>query len=103
MFFFKQKTGYEGRISDWSSDVCSSDRPRRSRGATIQRKGRSPAMTISSDDEIAIHELCARTYLAIDGNDAGGFANCFAPDGIFVAPYGEIGRASGRERVCQSV
>src|SRR3546814_1448885 len=24
-FFFKQKTSYEMRISDWSSDVCSSD------------------------------------------------------------------------------
>src|SRR3546814_7751884 len=37
-FFFKQKTAYELRISDWSSDVCSSDlrlragRPRRGRG-----------------------------------------------------------------------
>src|SRR3546814_3616241 len=31
MFFFKQKTAYEMRISDWSSDVCSSDlsRPHR--------------------------------------------------------------------------
>src|SRR3546814_13393955 len=26
-FFFKQKTSYEMRISDWSSDVCSSDLP----------------------------------------------------------------------------
>src|SRR3546814_2333884 len=25
MFFFKQKTAYEMRIRDWSSDVCSSD------------------------------------------------------------------------------
>src|SRR3546814_16478510 len=25
VFFFKQKTAYEVRISDWSSDVCSSD------------------------------------------------------------------------------
>src|SRR3546814_16541717 len=25
VFFFKQKTAYEWRISDWSSDVCSSD------------------------------------------------------------------------------
>src|SRR3546814_20314291 len=25
IFFFKQKTAYERRISDWSSDVCSSD------------------------------------------------------------------------------
>src|SRR3546814_2674654 len=26
-FFFKQKTAYEMRMSDWSSDVCSSDLP----------------------------------------------------------------------------
>src|SRR3546814_9357734 len=30
-FFFKQKTAYEMRISDWSSDVCSSDLPEKSR------------------------------------------------------------------------
>ena len=47
-------------------------------------------MTITGDDKLAIQELCARTYLAVDGNDAAGFANCFAPDGIFVAPYGEF-------------
>src|SRR3546814_16320232 len=28
-FFFKQKTAYDMRISDWSSDVCSSDLPAR--------------------------------------------------------------------------
>src|SRR3546814_4839037 len=27
LFFFKQKTAYDMRISDWSSDVCSSDLP----------------------------------------------------------------------------
>src|SRR3546814_9059070 len=31
VFFFKQKTAYEMRISDWSSDVCSSDLPARGR------------------------------------------------------------------------
>src|SRR3546814_9267381 len=31
-FFFKQKTAYEMRISDWSSDVCSSDLPFASEG-----------------------------------------------------------------------
>src|SRR3546814_1161216 len=31
-FFFKQKTAYEMRISDWSSDVCSSDLPFRTLG-----------------------------------------------------------------------
>src|SRR3546814_7285066 len=33
IFFFKQKTAYELRISDWSSDVCSSDLPPARRGA----------------------------------------------------------------------
>src|SRR3546814_11907670 len=32
-FFFKQKTAYEMRISDWSSDVCSSDLVRRADAA----------------------------------------------------------------------
>src|SRR3546814_17280937 len=42
-FFFKQKTAYEMRISDWSSDVCSSDllrwRRRRQRPAQRARRG----------------------------------------------------------------
>src|SRR3546814_10128652 len=33
VFFFKQKTAYEMRISDWSSDVCSSDLGRQARAA----------------------------------------------------------------------
>src|SRR3546814_7346076 len=37
-FFFKQKTAYEMRISDWSSDVCSSDLLVR---GGIMRAGRS--------------------------------------------------------------
>src|SRR3546814_14601426 len=36
-FFFKQKTAYEMRISDWSSDVCSSDLPSASRAAGFER------------------------------------------------------------------
>src|SRR3546814_4641113 len=35
LFFFKQKTAYEMRISDWSSDVCSSDLPTASRAEFI--------------------------------------------------------------------
>src|SRR3546814_10914304 len=36
-FFFKQKTAYEMRISDWSSDVCSSDLSERRRRAGLAR------------------------------------------------------------------
>src|SRR3546814_6795177 len=38
-FFFKQKTAYEMRISDWSSDVCSSDLP--------SADGRSPGQQLA--------------------------------------------------------
>src|SRR3546814_15960947 len=37
MFVFKQKTAYEMRISDWSSDVCSSDLARRARHQRVFR------------------------------------------------------------------
>src|SRR3546814_18447113 len=39
-FFFKQRTAYEMRISDWSSDVCSSDLERLP--ASRARGGRAP-------------------------------------------------------------
>src|SRR3546814_6670206 len=39
-FFFKQKTAYELRISDWSSDVCSSDLLQD--GRRRARRGRRP-------------------------------------------------------------
>src|SRR3546814_15211482 len=42
-FFFKQKTAYEMRISDWSSDVCSSDlRGRRSSTTASRSEGPCP-------------------------------------------------------------
>src|SRR3546814_19543353 len=48
-FFFKQKTAYEMRISDWSSDVCSSDLPRLHirRGAVHGRSASSIPSSLS--------------------------------------------------------
>src|SRR3546814_6194678 len=37
-FVFKQKTAYEMRISDWSSDVCSSDLQHRQAGLEVARR-----------------------------------------------------------------
>src|SRR3546814_7627821 len=56
-FFFKQKTAYEMRISDWSSDVCSSDLRRRDadegalrdRGAIFERRRDEPAAVAARD------------------------------------------------------
>src|SRR3546814_3248910 len=38
IFFFKQKTAYEMRISDWSSDVCSSDLEAQGVRIAVQRR-----------------------------------------------------------------
>src|SRR3546814_2048126 len=52
-FFFKQKTAYEMRISDWSSDVCSSDlKVRRARAEGCHRHGRAagePAVDVGHE------------------------------------------------------
>src|SRR3546814_17267856 len=53
IFFFKQKTAYEMRISDWSSDVCSSDldelRPALREDAEVHPGHRSTGIAIADD------------------------------------------------------
>src|SRR3546814_7782941 len=56
VFFFKQKTAYEMRISDWSSDVCSSD--------LSSTPGITPAMN-SLPTEVSV--AAAYTTITIDG------------------------------------
>src|SRR3546814_14801253 len=66
-FFFKQKTAYEMRISDWSSDVCSSDlgtirrlldrRLRSKRGVKDRGLGRrSYAKRLTADDLLRVYQ-----------------------------------------------
>src|SRR3546814_7942390 len=82
-FFFKQKTAYEMRISDWSSDVCSSDLfP----AAGIAIPKGLPRLD-GPDTRVAAVVALYNESRAL-----------FAPSGIE-----EIGRASCRERVCQYV
>src|SRR3546814_7349501 len=52
-FFFKQKTAYEMRISDWSSDVCSSELP-----LAVPRHATSKIASL--DDLEAVATLCFR-------------------------------------------
>src|SRR3546814_7574791 len=56
LFFCKQKTAYEMRISDWSSDVCSSDlgREQRSGGVIAQRRRSSGDLMQAGAIEAAI-------------------------------------------------
>src|SRR3546814_2931339 len=86
VFFFKQKTAYEMRISDRSSDVCSSDLRHRAvvgpGGAGAPGSRRVPAW--------------------LHGAEGGGehpLRRGRGPRG----DHHEIGRASCRERVCQYV
>src|SRR3546814_3536547 len=84
IFFFKQKTAYEMRISDWSSDVCSSDLPKSVPYFTTTAKSYFvPPLTKSDHAEILeLPGVCAVDVLG---------------------EQGQIGRASCRERVCQYV
>src|SRR3546814_1493844 len=76
-FFFKQKTAYEMRISDWSSDVCSSD------------------LAIADGRLSCI--FCRGTSRAVPIRVRSADPRPLAPRRL------EIGRASCRERVCQYV
>src|SRR3546814_5826227 len=55
-FFFKQKTAYEMRISDWSSDVCSSDLLAVGQDAVVQHGG---------DDALALDPLDLQLHQAV--------------------------------------
>src|SRR3546814_6885620 len=60
--FFKQKTAYEMRISDWSSDVCSSDLSRRTLAAVVH-----PANDLGQDrPDFVSRRFCATTGFAPD-------------------------------------
>src|SRR3546814_7620474 len=66
-FFFKQKSAYELRISDWSSDVCSSDlraTDSRSRDDTIRRVGICRCRFCTFSDDVANDvDIAAVLYL----------------------------------------
>src|SRR3546814_6268496 len=86
VFFFKQKTAYEMRISDWSSDVCSSD--------LAEAEGMNPVA-------VAVVRLLVLTGMR-RGEALGLRWPDIAADGASLR-LREIGRASCRERVCQYV
>src|SRR3546814_4892445 len=87
VFFFKQKTAYERRISDWSSDVCSSDLFLRATQQVMQH-GVWSGEILQCDR--AGRTLEAEGRWTLVRNDRG-------------EPESELGRASCRERVCQYV
>src|SRR3546814_4774554 len=87
-FFFKQKTAYEMRISDWSSDVCSSDLVVVARAL---RRQRHLALNL---DVAAVGAPCDGVVgIALLGNDLGAELLCRAMDrlGIGLVARGVAG------------
>src|SRR3546814_8832095 len=90
-FLFKQKTAYEMRISDWSSDVCSSD-------LDLCRIAREVAARGESGREGDIARSLAPPHAGL-GAALGAAAARRDESGR----SRQIGRASCRERVCKYV
>src|SRR3546814_8995250 len=63
-FFFKQKTAYEMRISDWSSDVCSSDLFRSDRVGSAHRDFHARRI------EIVLQRVTVAQEIKLAGTDA---------------------------------
>src|SRR3546814_8818101 len=85
IFFFKQKTAYEMRISDWSSDVCSSDLI-----DLLERRQDGVLAAVAG-----VHHGPAVAGAPPDIRGRGCLPSLFDDQ--------QIGRASCRERVCQYV
>src|SRR3546814_11834300 len=113
LFFFKQKTAYEMRISDWSSDVCSSDlHPDR-----FFQMGMAEQLLMASAGGMAKEGFVpfATTYAVFATRRAYDFIHqviaeehlnvkiCCALPGLTTGYGPKIGRASCRERVCHDV
>src|SRR3546814_5031160 len=101
LFFFKQKTAYEMRISDWSSDVCSSD---------LIASGSIPAAPTTHQHRAGVRDSAEQMIgdiLRKNDNQADPAivrALCErSPEIIRVFEDDQIGRASGRERGCPYV
>src|SRR3546814_4408595 len=117
-FVFKKKTGYEMRISDWSSDVCYSDLAGRyvPRAAEQCRRwrvwrlreetaagGRRLSRRSGGPQGESLARLLAPDRIPGAGRRDGGNADADRSDHQGRRPEDEIGRASGRDRVCQYV
>src|SRR3546814_3482331 len=90
-FFFKQKTAYEMRISDWSSDVCSSDLDLAIRMGT----GPWPGLHAEALMDDALYPVMSPALWQTSGRPS--------KPAQLAGLRLQIGRASCRERVCQYV
>src|SRR3546814_4174848 len=101
MFSFKLKTAYEMRMSDWSSDVCSSDlievRHVVSPIVAVTRTERRPRGNADATSRISAEASAGR--LSIVQCSVGRASHTHTS----ASKSNPTGRASGRERECQYV
>src|SRR3546814_943637 len=90
VFFCKQKTAYEMRISDWSSDVCSSDLSSLPSGKAVGNEQQPSGDVAALQSAVRLGRLGERQGPGKDRRNPSRREQ-------------EIGRASCRERVCQYV
>src|SRR3546814_5047118 len=98
-FFFKQKTAYEMRISDWSSDVCSSDLVRH-RTETLDARG----VILCAGDPVLDRAIIVQLALVqVDGDHLAGAEATLLADARFRQQRSEERRV-GKECVstCRS-
>src|SRR3546814_17711092 len=100
-FFFKQKTAYEMRISDWSSDVCSSDLLLSGLIVTLPLAPWVTAATVSAPPPglLSLPRTSMTSALSSVPVAVSFCASGDAPP----APPAKLGSASCGERVCQYV
>src|SRR3546814_8958158 len=94
-FFFKQKTAYEMRISDWSSDVCSSDLIE---ARLLDRDALRQRVALARHVDAVEFGVHRRVELCLHADEAH-----VVLDPPRRGAHAEIGRASGRERMGQYV
>src|SRR3546814_8253496 len=97
--FFKQKTAYEMRISDWISDVCSSDLF--SFSLSLSVPGELVLKTSHTHTHISALGACRRRGEVQHRNIPHGLVGDAAEESALEPARLEIGRASSRVRVCQ--
>src|SRR3546814_9100285 len=98
VFVFKQKTAYEMRMSDWSSDVCSSDLQFGIEARCIDEEGNEVPRDGTSSGSLQVRgPWVVQRYYKRDESATDG-------DGWFdTGDVAKIGRASCRARVCKYV
>src|SRR3546814_1748288 len=96
-FFFKQKTAYEMRISDWSSDVCSSDLLDVMDGRVARMTGTQTEFGVQYDSLSDLVSFGLAPALVMYTWSLSALRDMGPLWGK------QIGRASCRERVCQYV